>query len=184
MDGHLRVDPPFPFPHYFTALGSADGAHGTVVFHQCRFTALRDEGHALFVAHWMEASADTSVPLEIDWPLFELAEENGAEVCIAARWGNVLIGYAVYIVHRHLHYRDHIVAEADAFYVHPYHRTGWVGVRLFEVAEEVLAQRGVHEIHQRVKRHVRTGRGRSDVGPVFRYLGYRPTETVYRKRIA
>jgi hypothetical protein len=183
MNEIARIDPPFEFQHYFNALGSAVGARGTVVFHRTRFTALRHEGSALFAMHWLEASADRSIPLCVDWDRFEAIEDNNQELCIAVRWGECLVGYAVYLIHPHLHYAGLIVAEADAFFLREEDRSGFVGIKLFQLAERLLRDRGVQEVHQRVKLHVRPGRGRSDVGPVFAFLGYRPVETVWRKRI-
>lgn len=178
-----RIDPPFEFPHYFTARDYVVGARGTVVFHPCRFTALRHQGAALFALHWLEATADRSVPLAIDWDVFEQLEEQGREVCVAVYWGDVLVGYAVYLLHDHLHYRGLRVAEADVFFLRPEDRSGFVGVKLFQVAERLLKERGVAEVWQREKLHVRPGRGAHGVGSVFRYLGYRPVETIWRKRI-
>src|SRR6202007_1830083 len=102
----------------------------------------------------------------------EAIEAAGHEVCIAARWAGVLVGYAVYRWHEHLHYRGLRVAEADAFFLREQDRTGFVGIKLFQVAEEALRRRGIQEVHQRVKLHVRPGRGHSDLGPLFEYLGY------------
>lgn len=159
------------------------GSVGRVLFYETPFTALRLEGAGLFAAHWLEASADRSVPLALDWDVYARLEQLDHEVCIAARLDGMLIGYAVYLWHDHLHYRGLRVAEADAFFIRPQDRLGFVGIKLFQVAEAALALRGVHEVWQRVKLHVRPGRGHSDLGPLFRYLGYRAVETTYRKRI-
>lgn len=183
LDTADRIDPPFPFAHYFTSVGCAVGRRGTVVFHETRFSWLRAEGSALFALHWLEASADRSIGLDVDWDRYAAAEEAGHELCISVRWGETLIGYAVYLIHDHLHYRGLRVAEADAFFLRPEDRSGFVGVRLFQIAERALAARGVHEVWQREKLHVRPGRGANRVGLIFSYLGYRPVETVWRKRI-
>lgn len=156
-----------------------------VTYERCPFTSLRAEGEAsgMFLAHWCEASADPSLPLNVDWEAFRGMEAAGLEVCIAARRGGRLIGYAVYLVCPALHYRGWIVADADVFYLEPEDRRGWVGVNLFRAAEAALKEKGVDEVWQRVKLHVKPGRGRSDLGPLFRHLGYRAVETAYRKRL-
>lgn len=176
-------------PHSCANLGATPRVHlifdvwRGLTFEEERFSSLRDEGAALFEAHYREASADLSVPLEVDWAMFERLEDAGMEVCIAARDRGRLIGYAVYILHPHLHYRGLSVAEVDVFFLNPADRRGSTGMRLFRAAERVLALRGVQEIWNRVKLHVKPGRGRSDLGPLFRRLGYRAVETTYRKRI-
>jgi hypothetical protein len=52
------------------------------------------------------------------------------------------------------------------------------------VAEDLLREKGVAEVHNRVKLHVKPGRGGRTLGVLFRFLGYRPVEISYRKRIA
>lgn len=155
----------------------------TVFYHETNFTDLRDEGRLLFAEHWREASADTSVPLDLDWEVYRALEATRALMTVAVRSDGVLIGYSIYLIHSHLHYRGYMVADSDAFFVRESDRKGLIGIRLFQVSEALARARGVHEIRARVKKHVRPGRGRSDLGPVFERLGYRETEVVYRKRI-
>lgn len=154
-----------------------------VVFHECPFSSLRWEGGALFAMHWLEASADTSIPLDVNWPAYEALEAAGLELCVAARQGGVLIGYAVYLLAPLMHYRQRIVADCDVFFMRESDRHGWAGVQLFREAERLLRARGVHDVYARVKLHVKPGRGRSDLSPLFRYLGYRPVEVIHRKRL-
>jgi GNAT superfamily N-acetyltransferase len=169
---------PAPLPEI--KVGECSG----VTFWQSTFSQLRAEGLPLFLLHWAEASADRSVPLAVDWECFKALERIDAELCIAVRRDGKLIGYAVYLIHTHLHYQGYRVAEADVFFLHEEDREGWIGIKLFQIAEELLRARGVDEVWQRAKLHVKPGRGRSDLGPLFRYLGYRPVETVYRKRLS
>lgn len=154
-----------------------------LMFREERFSWLRYEANNLFVGHYLEASADLSVPLEVNWALYEHLEQANLEVCVVARRDSVAVGYAVYFIVPHLHY-DQLVAENDIFYLAPEERHGWVGLRLFRHAERLLRERGVDEMIGRVKQHVKPGRGRSDLGPMFEFMGYRPIETVYRKRLS
>lgn len=156
---------------------------GPVTYAEERFTALREEGRALFQLHWLEATADHSVPLDIWWQAFEQLEEAGAMLTVTARIGGHLVGYATYVMHPHLHYHGRLIAQSDAFFLLPAARRGHVGIKLFRVAEEKLRLRGVAEIWNREKDHVRPGRGRSTIAPVFRRLGFRPVEHVWRKRV-
>jgi GNAT superfamily N-acetyltransferase len=154
-----------------------------VSFHEERFSWLRHEGEALFAQHYREASADLTVPLDPNWAQYEGLEQAGLEVCVVARRKGTPIGYANYAVSPNMHY-DYTVAECDVFFLEPEHRTGWLGVKLLSVAEALLKEKGVAEMHARVKLHVQPGRGGRDLGVLFRYLGYRPIEVNYRKRIA
>jgi GNAT superfamily N-acetyltransferase len=153
-------------------------------FHEERFSWLRYEAEQLFQQHYREASADLSVPLDIDWTMFGRLEAVDMIACVVVRRAGAPIGYCVHIVYPHLHYTNHMVADVDVFFIDPAHRKGWLGIKLFQVAEQLLREKGVKEVWNRVKLHVKPGRGGRDVGTVFRFLGYKPTETIYRKRIS
>jgi GNAT superfamily N-acetyltransferase len=62
-----------------------------------------------------------------------------------------IIGYAVYFVRRNMHYRTHIWATADLFWVHPDHRSLGVGNALFAFVEAALTERGVNVMHTTIK---------------------------------
>lgn len=173
---HTRYRPP-PAPPRLLA------RHRGYTFNEERFCWLRYSGKPLFEQHYREASADLSVPLDPNWDLYEKLEQQGLETCVTVRKEGALVGYAVYLLSPHLHY-DHVVAEADVFFIDPAHRSGWLGVKLFQLTEDLLREKGVSEICSRVKLHVKPGRGGRDLGMLFEFLGYRPVETNYRKRIA
>jgi GNAT superfamily N-acetyltransferase len=157
--------------------------HRGYSFHEERFNWLRHEGEQLFEQHYREASADLSVPLEVNWQVFERMEQAGLEACVTVRKAGELVGYAVYFLAPHMHYR-YTIADADVFFLDPAHRSGWLGVKLLRIAEDLLREKGVSEVWNRVKLHVKPGRGGRTLGVLFRSLGYRPVEVSYRKRIA
>jgi GNAT superfamily N-acetyltransferase len=153
-----------------------------VSFHEERLSWLRDEAAALFEHHYREASADLSVPLAMNWEMYERLEQAGLEACVIMRKDGAPIGYAVYVMAPHMHYQT-IVADADLFFIEPAHRSGWLGVKIFRVAEDLLREKGVNDMCNRVKLHVQPGRGGRDLGVMFRFMGYKPIETIYKKRI-
>lgn len=149
-----------------------------------RFTELRGEGDELFAKHWGEASADKSMLLNINWPIYEALENSELLLTVTARREGDLVGYVVYVVSSHLHYAQHIVAEQDVIFLDPSCRAGWIGPRMIKAAELILASKGVDRVTARVKLHVRGRRGRvGDLQPVYRRLGYRAVETVMTKRL-
>lgn len=160
------------------------GSCQDITFREEPFSSLKEEGAALFEMHWREASADLSVPLAVAWDKFEALERMGLEVCVTARKRGQLIGYLVYVLYPHLHYRTMLVGDSDNFFLDPAHRNGWIGIRLFREAERLLVERDVQEVWGRMKLHVRPGRGHRHLGVLFRYLGYRPVELFWRKRIS
>jgi len=154
-----------------------------VIYRSEPFSSIAGEGAQLFHKHYLEASANLNEPLNVNWDMFRKLEKAGLEVCVTARHTGRLIGYAVYILIPHMHYKHLSIADSDVFFIDPRYRRGWVGIRLFQAAEGGLAVRGVKGVGQRVKLHVEPGRGGRDLGVMFRYLGYKAVETNYRKRI-
>lgn len=136
---------------------------------------IKDEVAPLLDAHWREIALDQdTVNLDPLWESYEVIENVGAFVCVTARDDGLLVGYAAYIVARHLHYQQMVVAENDVFFLHPGYRKGLAGPKMFKAAEKILADLGVHKIVNKVKLH-------HDVGAVFERMGYRPIERIYVK---
>jgi GNAT superfamily N-acetyltransferase len=154
-----------------------------VTFSECAFSSLRDEGGPLFALHWLEASADRSVALRVDWEGFKRLEAAGFECCVAARRDGRLVGYAVFLIGPSLHYAGRLIGDADAYFLLPSERRGPVGVALLRAAEAALRRRGVTECWARVKLHVQPGRGRRDLRVLFARLGFRAVEILMRKRL-
>ncbi|MDA8231569.1 MAG: GNAT family N-acetyltransferase [Magnetospirillum sp.] len=131
----------------------------------------------LVARHWREVALDRDrVPLAPDWEKYRLLDRTGALNITTARHDGRMVGYACYIVSRHLHYRDLMVAESDAFFLAPEHRRGPEGVRLLRAAEQNVIAAGAQRIVTRVKVD-------PDFGPLLRRMGYQPIEAVYSKRV-
>jgi len=94
--------------------------------------------------------------------------------CITVRDDNELIGYALFIVHPHLHYKSCITAFEDIYFLKKEHRKGRVGIRLFQFVEDVLKKEGVHRIIMHTKIHMDNTR-------LFEYLGYKLTDKLFTK---
>lgn len=139
--------------------------------------AIKDEILPLLAAHWREIALDQdTVKLDPDWDAYTMLESAGIVYCITARHQGELVGYAVYLVVRNLHYKSIRVAENDLYYLDPAFRKGMAGVNLFRAAETILRSEGVDKIVNKVKiRH--------DVGRIFEKLGYTPIERVYMKTL-
>ena len=89
------------------------------------------ELHRQEIAHWKD------MPLSPDIETYNGAEDLGMLRVYVARAGPALVGYAYFIVRRHLHY-DAILANEDALFVHPDWRKGKVGYNLMRFAERDL----------------------------------------------
>lgn len=130
----------------------------------------------LFEKHYQEIARYKDIPLDPDLDVYEGAEAGGMLRCFTMRDCGELVGYALYFVKAHPHYKGSKVATQDVLYVHPAYRKGFAGIRLIRMADERLAAEGVQVVTQHVKTY-------ADFGRVLERLGYEAVETIYMRRL-
>jgi GNAT superfamily N-acetyltransferase len=124
--------------------------------------------------HYDELCVTKDFPLLPDYEAYGRMHVGGFLKCITARDENGLIGYAIFIVQPHLHYRSCKTAFEDIYFLKKEHRLGRTGIRLFQFAEEALRADGVNRIIMHTKIHMDNSR-------LFEYLGYKHTDKLYTK---
>lgn len=130
----------------------------------------------LCVLHWEEIALNRdSIPLAPDWERYEaLANLGMVETAVARDEDGQLVGYQVYFVMPHMHYKTSLTAMSDVLFLAKEHRKGMTGIRLMKCAEQRLKERGVQRVIQNVKLH-------SDWGLILERLQYKPFERLYAK---
>lgn len=107
-----------------------------------------EEAKPILLEHWKEIAVYDDIPLEPDYELYHQLEQIGILRIYTIRTGSDgLVGYAVYFLRRHMHYRNHSWAISDLVMVCPGHRKLGVGNRLFDFIEADLRQHGVSVMH-------------------------------------
>lgn len=140
--------------------------------------AVRDEIGPLLAAHWHEIGQDKArMRLDPHWDGYMALEKAGALAVFAATSGADLVGYAVFFMQRHLHYRTVNVAINDLLYLMPGYREGMAGVRMISELERQLKEAGAQKVFFGVKAW-------HDFGPLLARRGYAPMETVWAKWVA
>ena len=91
-----------------------------------------------------------------------------------ARDGSILVGYQIYFVMPHMHYKNSLTAMSDVLFLAPEHRKGLAGILLMKSAEKELVKLGVQRIIQNVKLA-------NDWGSILERIGYKPFERIYTK---
>jgi GNAT superfamily N-acetyltransferase len=124
--------------------------------------------------HYDELCVTKDFPLLPDYEAYGRMHVGGFLRCITARDENGLVGYAIFIVQPHLHYRSCKTAFEDIYFLKKEHRLGRTGIRLFQFAEEALRADGVNRIIMHTKIHMDNSR-------LFEYLGYKHTDKLYTK---
>lgn len=130
----------------------------------------------LCVRHWEEIALNKDcIPLAPDWDRYQLLANAGMiESAVARDEGGRLVGYQVYIVMPHMHYKTSLTAMSDILFLAPEYRKGMTGIRLMKRAEDRLIERGVQRVIQNVKLH-------SDWGLILERMKYKPFERLYAK---
>lgn len=146
----------------------------TLVYADCDPFAFVEEMQSLFSAHYDELCVTKDFPLAPDYDAYKRLAEGGMLRCITVRADDELIGYAIFIIQPHLHYRTCMTAFEDLYFIRKDYRKGRVGIRLFKYAEEVLKGIGVNRIIMHTKIHL-------DNSSLFEYLGYKHTDKLFTK---
>lgn len=127
----------------------------------------------LFPLHWDELALNKDkVPLDPQYDIYRKRDALGEVLFVTLREAGVLMGYFVGFVAPGLHYRTCLTLTLDIFYVHPDHRTGRAGYRLFKAVEKEAKRRGVQRMFAGSKTH-------KDASRLFEALGYMEVERYY-----
>ena len=133
-----------------------------------------NELEQIFPEHYEELCVTKDFPLEPDYDGYRRLAQAGMLRCITCRIDGDLIGYIVFYIQPHLHYKSCKTAFEDIYYVKKEFRKGRIGIRLFQYAEKVLKEHGVNRIIMHTKIHLDNSR-------LFEYLGYKHTDKLYTK---
>lgn len=148
-----------------------------VMYAEERLADMLSEMRPLLVEHWQEIAAYPDIPLAVDDAFYAEMDRQHRLVIVTARKDGHLIGYAVFLLNFHAHYRTSLQATQDVLYLHPSHRTGRTGLRLIQATERILKAKGVQVVHQHVKvAHPALGR-------LLAHEGYTQVEALYCKRL-
>ncbi len=135
-----------------------------------------DEAMPLFEDHYLEIAKYKDVPLDIDVTVYKVLEELGKLRVFTARDDDLLVGYAIYTVSPHPHYKGTIHAIQDILYLTPSYRKGRLGMKLISYADDRLQKEGAQVVTQHVKVY-------ADFGGILELLGYEKMEHIWVKRL-
>jgi len=115
------------------------------------YAAAVDEMRPIFVEHWQELALYPDIPLDPDYAVYEALDRLGQMAIYTVRSRGEMVGYAVYFIRKHHHYRGHTWALSDIVLVRNGHRNFGVGTALFDFIEDDLRKRGVDVVHTMTK---------------------------------
>ena len=149
----------------------------TVAITKEPWPAIVDEIKPLLEAHRSALAVHKDSPLGPNYQTYDIAEQFGQLRCFVARDAGVVVGYAVFSVRAHLHYRTSVWAWNDVIWLSPESRKPRVGLRLIRFCEASLTSEGVAVIDWGVKT------AHPALGRVLSREGYEPVEVRYEKRV-
>ena len=116
--------------------------------------------------------------LNPDFDQYMSLEDSGMLRIFTAREDDELVGYLVFLVTYHPHYKDQLYANNDLTYVHPDYRSKDASLvrSLFDIAERSLKEEGVSVITVSMKAHM-------PFDKTAERMGYDRAEIVYSKYI-
>jgi len=133
-----------------------------------------DELKEIIKDHYEELSVTKAYPLDPDWDAYKQILDAGRLKFVTCKEDGKLIGYIIYFVMPHLHYKTCLTAFEDIYFLKKEYRKGRVGIRLFQYAEKMLKEQGINRIIYNTKVH-------SDNTSLFEYLGYSFMDKVFTK---
>ena len=129
----------------------------------------------MHVKHGIPLSVDVDAYSDLDAKeMLHLVTVREARLAAAEAPTAPLIGYALYILRPHLHYKETLHAYCDVYYLAKDGRKGLAGYRLLQYAEETLKKRGVQMLMSGTKASL-------DMSRLFERLGWSLSEQTFLK---
>ena len=117
-----------------------------------KYAQVNEDIKELIKLHYEEIAVNKDViPLDPDWDKYKHLCDSGLLVIITARDESKLIGYSIFFITNHLHYKSTKYANNDLLYLHPDYRAGMLGIRLIKQSEKILKEKKVDKILWHIK---------------------------------
>jgi len=147
-----------------------------IIYEDVDGTQFKEEFMRVLPAHYDELCITKQFPFDPDWDAYDRMAQAGMLRTITVRNDDELIGYIVFYIQPHLHYKSCLTAYEDVYYVKPEYRKGRIGIKMFQYAEMALKRIGVNRIIVHTKIHL-------DNTKLLEYLGYSWSDKLFTKVI-
>lgn len=150
----------------------------TLTFQIERYQDAIAEMRELYPEHWEEIALDKgAIPLDPDYEEYDkLAAHGYLHLCTARQEDGRLMGYYLFIIRPHLHYRTSLTAFSDIVFLKREARIGRAGIEFMRFCfDSCFEVRGVQKVYANTKIH-------HYFGPILkRLLGFKEIEHVFTK---
>ena len=123
-----------------------------ISFYNESFDDVKQDIISLIKLHYDEIALDKEhIPLDPDWEKYKQLYDAKRLLIITARDDSKLVGYSIFFVSNHPHYKSSVYANNDLLFLHPDYRKGSLGIKLIKVSEKILKEIGVVKILWHIK---------------------------------
>ena len=117
-----------------------------------KYAQVNEDIKDLIKLHYEEIAVNKDViPLDPDWDKYKHLCDNELLITITVRDEGKLIGYSIFFITNHLHYKSTKYANNDLLFLHPDYRAGMLGLRLIRESEKILKEKKVDKILWHIK---------------------------------
>lgn len=146
-----------------------------ITYREEKFNDIIEEMMPILEQHYSEiAMYQDKIEFIPDLDFYNLAQD--VTCYITARDDEKLVGYSVYFVKAHPHYKEDIYAANDILYIDKDYRNGSVSVEMLSFAETTLKNKGVSVITMHMKNYAPFER-------LMATLNFDTAETIFTKYI-
>jgi GNAT superfamily N-acetyltransferase len=144
-----------------------------ITFQKESFAKFIEDGKEIFAKHNKEVVPQSEqIPLNVNYEAyFKIEEANRLEV-YTVRDNGKLIGYTLWMLHYHIHYKSSLTANSTLIYIMPEYRKGLLGYKLIKWSVAKIKERGVQRLMMGVKPD-------HDFGKLLERLGATYFEKIY-----
>ncbi len=138
---------------------------------------IKDEIAPLLEEHWKEVAwYQDKIELKPDMEKYISLDESEKVIAFTMRDDGELVGYNVFFVNEHMHYREHLYAVNDVIFIKPEYRHRELSATLIKIAEAYLKVKGVSVVTMHMKPN-------KPFHSLMKNCGYKQQEFVYSKYI-
>ena len=137
----------------------------------------KEELEELCKYHWKEiALYQDKVELNPDYEFYQQGSDSGNLRFFTVKDNGKLVGYMVFNVDFHLHYKDDLYAIADVLFLHPNYRKKLIGFEFINYCEKALKDANVSVVILNMKTSL-------PFDKLCESMGYDYVERIYSKYI-
>lgn len=131
----------------------------------------------LIKQHYQELTLDKDViKLMPDWDRYRELQRLRRLATLACWLNEELVGYGIFFLESHIHYKENLFARNDILFLRPDHRQGRLGITLIKECEQMLKSLNVSKVFWHVKQQ-------RDFRVLLHRMGYKDEDIIVGKAL-